>query len=210
MIATVEQARLNLLTRTAQQAGAHEPQWKGAVSDLRERVLELVLTRGYEQRDEPFQLASGELSHDYIDGKRSIAAGADLREVTAAVLEKVEQEFDCVGGLTMGADPLAHAVAYAAPCNWFSVRKEPKGRGLNRYIEGARLDEASRVLIVEDVVTTGGSVLSAYDRVRQTGAEVVAALCLVDRGALARPKFEARGVPYYSLLTYHDLKIEPC
>jgi orotate phosphoribosyltransferase len=182
---------------------------EGTVSTLRDQVIDLVRARGYRWRSEPFELASGELSHDYIDGKRAVGHGDGLRLVAAAALNVIREEFDAVGGLTMGADPIAHAIAYAKPSDWFSVRKQPKGRGLNRWIEGSELGGNSRVVIVDDVVTTGGSALSAYERVRETGATVVAAIALVDRGEAATNLFGSRGVPYYKLVTYRDLQIEP-
>ncbi len=175
-----------------------------------ERVIDLVRKHGHVRRDEPFRLASGQVSHDYIDGKRAVASGADLRLVADAVIAAVAgTRFDAVGGLTMGADPVAHAVAVVSGCDWFSVRKEPKGRGLNQWIEGCSLGRGSRVLLVDDVVTTGGSVFQAYERAIGTGAQVVAAVTLVDRGDVAAPKFKTLGVPYWPLVTYRDLEIEP-
>jgi orotate phosphoribosyltransferase len=176
---------------------------------VREQIIELVRKRGYERSDEPFELASGELSHDYIDGKRAVGDGEDLALVARAIVEAVREPFDVAGGLTMGADPFAHAVAIVKPCGWFSVRKESKGRGLNRYIEGRRLGPGDRVLLVDDVVTTGGSIVTAHERVKATGATVVAAITLVDRGDAARSKFSDLEIPYYALVTYQDLDIEP-
>lgn len=179
------------------------------MADHRDWLVELVRDRGYEYRDEPFELASGELSHDYVDGKRALAHGADLLRIARTIVHTVEEQYVAVGGLTMGADPLTHAVAVAASCDWFTVRKEPKNRGLNRWIEGAQLAPGTRVLLVEDVVTTGGSILTAHDRVREAAATVAAAVTLLDRGDAAEPAFRARGVAYYPLLTYSDLGIEP-
>lgn len=179
------------------------------MSDHRTQIVELVKTRGYRRSEEPFELASGQLSRDYIDGKLAVASGANLALVARAIIGEVSEDFTAVGGLTMGADALAHAVAIVSGCEWFSVRKEPKGRGLNRWIEGARLDSTHRVLLVDDVVTTGGSILQAYDHVIAEGASIVAVVTLVDRGEVARAEFRSRGVPYHGLVTYTDLGIDP-
>jgi orotate phosphoribosyltransferase len=173
-------------------------------------VVELVRSIGYQRRDEPFRLASGALSRDYVDGKRTIAQGRHLKVVAEAAVAAVKGvPFDAVGGLTMGADALAIGVAMVSDCLWFSVRKEPKGRGLEHWIEGAQLLPAHRVLLVDDVITTGGSTKKAYDRVVETGATVVAVVTLVDRGDAARELFASLGVEYRPLVTYADLGIEP-
>jgi len=172
-------------------------------------IVGLIKTRGYEYREEPFRLASGELSHDYIDGKYSVSHGADLRRVAEHMISKVgHRGINAVGGLTMGADPFAHAIALITGWQWFSVRKEPKGRGLGKWIEGARLEPGARVLLVDDVVTKGGSILQAYDHVVAAGAEVVAVVVFMDRGDLAGQAFAERSIPYEALVTYEDLGIE--
>ena len=171
-------------------------------------IVALVRSKGYQHRDEPFRLASGQMSQDYIDGKLAVAHGNDLRRVAQRMAELAGEQVDAVGGLTMGADPFAHAIAVVTGWSWFSVRKEPKGRGLDRWVEGARLGETARVLLVDDVVTTGGSILTAYERVVDTGATVVGVITFVDRGDVARREFARIGVPYQALVTYSDLGIE--
>lgn len=179
------------------------------MSDLRERVVELVRENGYQRRDKPFKLASGQLSHDYIDGKLAVAQGRDLRLVAEAAVEAFGLEFDAVGGLTMGADPLAHGIATVFDRLWFSVRKQPKGRGLDQWIEGSRLGSSHRALLVDDVVSTGGSIIQAYEHVMETGASVVGVVTLVDRGDLASTWFTDLKIPFHALVTYHDLGIPP-
>lgn len=175
-------------------------------------VVRLLRERGYVRRGEPFQLRSGEWSHDYVDGKRALAAGADLKLAATAIVQLAageSAEFDAVGGLTMGADPLAHAIAVVSGASWFSVRKAAKDHGRGQRIEGAVLGAGRRVLLLEDVVTTGGSILEALDAVEATGARVVLATALLDRGTQAAGRLSARSVLYRPLCTYRDLQIAP-
>lgn len=156
------------------------------------------------------QLASGDWSRDFIDAKLALADGRDLETACRAMLELVEGiDFDAVGGLTLGADQFAHVLAVLAGRRWFVVRKAVKGRGTNNRVEGARLAEGVRVLLVDDVVTTGSSIREAYDVISGLGAQVVAAVTLVDRGEVAKATFAGLGVPYFPVATYKDLDIEP-
>lgn len=179
----------------------------------RQRLLEVLRRQGLEQREEPFQLTSGAWSRDYLDGKRALAAGADLELAARVVLDVVDDAevgpVDAAGGLTMGADHLAHAVAIVGSLRWFSVRKRPKEHGREQAVEGAVVEPGTRVLLLDDVVTTGGSVVQALDAIERTGATVVGAVTLCDRGDRAAASFAVRGVPYLPLFTYRDLGIEP-
>jgi orotate phosphoribosyltransferase len=175
----------------------------------RKALAELVLRTGYERRDEPFQLTSGGWSHDYVDGKYAIATGSALRLASEAATEAIGESFDAVGGPTMGADALAHGVSIVSGAAWFSVRKEPKGHGRRAWLEGARLGAGDRVVIVEDVVSTGGSLLKAVDRVKELGAEIVAATALLDRSPVVAKRFEEAGIRWVPLLSWADLDIEP-
>ena len=153
-----------------------------------------VIKRGHEHRDVPFKLASGQTSQHYIDGKHAVDTGARLAVVSQAVVDLAAEnkiEFDAVGDLTMGADALAHGVAMVTGKAWFSVRKEPKSRGLEQFIEGFRLRDhpGTRVLLVEDVVEHGGSVRKAYDRSIEAGAVVTGVIPMVDRGEVAARTF---------------------
>jgi orotate phosphoribosyltransferase len=168
-----------------------------------------IARNGHERREEKFLLACGQWSHDYLDGKFAVEDGLTLTRVGEYMAATAGVEFDAVGGLTMGADPFAHTIAILKSCRWFSVRKEPKKRGLAKWIEGARLGPGDRVLLVDDVVTMGGSILDALIHVEETGARVVAATAFIDRGDNAAPLFAARGIPYAPLVTYRHLGIEP-
>jgi orotate phosphoribosyltransferase len=175
----------------------------------RESLAGLVRGTGYERRDQPFQLSSGGWSHDYVDGKYAIATGPALRAASQAVLDLFGDSFDAVGGPTMGADALAHGVAIVAGCAWFSVRKEPKGHGRGAWVEGTRLQPGDRVLMVEDVVSTGASLLRAAEKVTDLGASVVAATALLDRSPRVGETFRAAGIRWEPLITWSDLGIEP-
>lgn len=176
----------------------------------RQRLVEIVRERGLIRLPEPVQLRSGQWSSEFVDGKAALARGADLELACRVLLDAVSHlAFDAIGGLTMGADQFAHVGAVLSDRQWFVVRKEPKGRGTNQRVEGARITPGLRVLLVEDVVTTGGSIVQAYEVVRELGADVVAAVTLVDRGDVAAGFFADREVPYRALVTYRDLGIPP-
>jgi orotate phosphoribosyltransferase len=182
------------------------------VSDLRQRSIEIVKTYGLVHREEPFRLTSGELSHDYMNGKKALAAGDRLRTACEAIVEMAAEqgvEFDAVGGLTLGADCYAYGIAMLTGKEWFVVRKQQKEHGAKQRVEGAELGPGVRVLLVDDVVTTAGSILQSLDVVQELGAEVVLAVTLVDRGDVGRVKFAERGVRYSPLMTYADLGIAP-
>jgi orotate phosphoribosyltransferase len=180
------------------------------LSELRNAVVKIVQENGLERRDPPFTLASGELSHDYMDGKRALASGANLRMACMALIELANEqgaEFDAVGGLTLGADAFSTGIAMLTDKKWFVVRKQVKDHGKGQRVEGAALGPGIRVLLVDDVVTTGGSILDALEVVLATGAEITLAVTLVDRGDAAAKKFADLGVPYQPLITYKDLGI---
>ncbi|MGI8491851.1 MAG: orotate phosphoribosyltransferase [Acidimicrobiales bacterium] len=178
-------------------------------AQTRRELAELVRTHGYEHRPEPFTLSSGATSHNYVDGKHAVATGPALRQACEAMIEAVDQPFDAVGGPTMGADALAHGVALLSGAGWFSVRKEAKGHGRGAWVEGRRLQPGDRVLIVEDVVSTGGSLLKAVERVVDLDVEVVAATALLDRSPKVGERFEAAGIRWVPRLTWDDIGIEP-
>ncbi|MGH9164416.1 MAG: orotate phosphoribosyltransferase [Acidimicrobiales bacterium] len=180
-----------------------------ALATPRDRVIEVVRARGLRRLDEPVQLASGEMSRDFIDAKAALSRGADLELACRALLASCESiAFDAVGGLTMGADQFAHVMAVLAGCEWFVVRKAPKGRGTDKLVEGAPIGPGSRVLLVDDVVTTGGSIQQAHQVITALGATVVAATTLVDRGEVAARFFEEQAIAYFPLVTYRHLGIE--
>jgi orotate phosphoribosyltransferase len=179
--------------------------------DDRARLLELLRTLSFEQRK--VVLASGKESDFYVDCKRTALTAEGHVLVGRCLLEevlKVKPLVRGVGGLTLGADPIASAISYSSfvaghPVDAFIVRKEPKGHGTGQWIEGRKtIPDGSRVIVLEDVVTTGGSALKAIERCRAEQLEVVACLALVDRLEGGREAIEASGVPLRSLFTRKD------
>lgn len=183
------------------------------LSEARTALRSIVVQRGLSHFSEPVQLASGEFSSDFVDGKQALSRGSDLATACAALVELVAEagvEFDAVGGLTLGADQFAHGVAVflADDTEWFVIRKAPKDRGTKKLVEGADI-AGKRVLLVDDVVSSGGSIQQAYRNVCDAGGHVVMAVTLVDRSDIATRFFDEVGVVYRPLLTYRDLKIAP-
>lgn len=176
----------------------------------RERLLGLLRTFSFERRK--VTLASGRESNFYIDCKRTTLAAEGHWLVGRLLLERIQRLGDgveAVGGLTLGADPIASAVSMASwmgarPLQGFIVRKEAKGHGTGRYIEGPPLQAGTRVAIVEDVVTTGGSGLQACERAEAAGLVVAGVFALVDRQEGGREAVEARGYRLDSLFVRSD------
>jgi orotate phosphoribosyltransferase len=171
----------------------------------RRRLLELLTRLAYQERE--VVLASGRRSNFYIDCKQAVltAEGHFLAGwLIQHVIAERAPEVVAVGGLTMGADPLASAVATLSflgprPLGAFYVRKEPKGHGTGKWIEGERaLPAAAKVAILEDVVTTGGSTIKAIERAREHGLDVRLVVALVDREEGGREAVEQQ-VPLVAL-----------
>ena len=180
----------------------------------RKRLIELL------QRDAlklgTFTLASGRLSHYYVDGRKLTLSAEGAALIGAGVLGLLLKEFtvDSIGGLTLGADPIVGAALALAPgaglsrLTGFLVRKEAKGHGTGKLVEGP-LEPGSRVAIVDDVATTGGSSLQAVQAVQAMGCKVVVVIAVLDRLEGAAAAFAAQGLPFRALLTIRDLGVEP-
>lgn len=156
------------------------------------------------------RLASGRTADYYVDLRRVTLDGGAAPLVGRVMRALVaDWEFEAVGGLTLGADPVATAMLHAATAEGgrldaFVVRKAEKAHGLQRRIEGSPV-EGRRVLAVEDTSTTGGSVLTAVEALREAGAEVVGVAVIVDRDTGAKEKIEALGLPYRYAISLEDL-----
>ena len=170
-------------------------------SELARLVKELAVVHG------KVTLSSGKEADYYVDLRRATLQhqaapliGSLLRQITA------DWDYTAVGGLTLGADPVAAAMMHAdgPALDSFVVRKSAKAHGMQRQIEGPDVT-GRRVLAVEDTSTTGGSVLTAVEALREAGAEVVGVATVVDRDTGAREAIEAEGLTYRSLLGLADL-----
>lgn len=172
--------------------------------ELIEHVRNLAVVRGR------VTLASGREADYYVDLRRVTLDGAAAPLVGSVMRELVSDwEFEAVGGLTLGADPVAVAMLHDAAhgggrLDAFVVRKESKAHGLQRRIEGTEV-AGRRVLVVEDTSTTGGSVMTAVEAVREAGGEIVGVAVIVDRDTGAREKIEAAGLPYRYAFGLADL-----
>ncbi len=180
-------------------------------------VRELVAEHAYIRSEEPFTLSSGAVTHDYIDAKQVLMINeyqAEVGRAMAAVISERGIAYDSVGGLELGAIYVAQALlvhewaANRGRTQSFVVRKKPKIHGTGLQIEGPSLADRD-VIVVDDVVTTGDSLLRAVDAVTAEGARVVLAITVVDRGDIAGSKIELLGVPYHPLTTYRDYGIAP-
>jgi orotate phosphoribosyltransferase len=156
-------------------------------------------------------LSSGQKAQYYVDAKRAILRPPAFRAVGELIaVEAGERGATAVGGMTMGADPLASAAIGADGGDdliAFFVRKEKKQHGLQRWIEGPVLEPATRCLVVEDVVTTGGSTVRAIERILEEGHEVAGVVSVVDRLAGGGEAIQeaSGGVPYRPLVTIDEL-----
>ena len=179
--------------------------------DEKGALKKIILERSY--REGTFKLTSGRISDFYIDCKQTTlsAEGAYLcGRLFFEMIRKIPN-ISAVGGMTLGADPLVTAVSVVsylekAPIPAFIIRKEPKGHGTGSWIEGkANIPEGSRVALVEDVVTTGGTLVTAIERTRQEGFEVGAVLTLVDRQEGGAETLKSEGFDLLAIFTRSEL-----
>ena len=176
---------------------------------LRRLLLERAVQRG------EFILASGRRSSYYIDCRRATMSAEGMVLIGRMGWQAIRQAGwtpDAVGGLTLGADPVAYAIAAASrgsdhPVNAFTVRKEPKGHGTGRLIEG-NFNSGDAVVIVEDVITSGESAGRALAAVNQAGGRVLGVLAVVDREQGGKRVLEAEGQKVLALTTASDLGLK--
>src|SRR5512137_894714 len=177
----------------------------------REKLKQIILELSYEKR--LVTLASGRQSDFYFDGKQTTlhAEGGFLVGKLFYEAIKDVQGVQAVGGITLGADPIATATSIAAflasnPLHAFIIRKEPKGHGTGQWLEGRKnLPPGTRVVIVEDVVTTGGSSMKAVNRAKEEGLDVLGIVSLVDREEGGRENIEQEGYWLRAIFTKSEL-----
>lgn len=178
------------------------------------RLVDLIARKALKRGT--FRLASGREASFYLDAKQVVLDAEGSMLVGQAILERLAAgpRFpDAVGGMSIGADPITAAVVTMAgvagrPLKGFMIRKEPKDHGTKRYVEGP-VEPGQRVVIVEDVTTTGGSSLTAIERAREFGLVVERVVTVIDRLAGAEAAFAKQGIALESLVTIRDLGIEP-
>lgn len=173
---------------------------------LRDHVFEHSLKTG------DFTLKSGRKSSWFLDTKQTVCRADGVLAVADAALEIMPVDVDAIGGLTMGADPVAFGIAAVAATRGrslrsFSVRKEAKDHGVTGRVAGA-LQPGDRVVITEDTVTRGTSIFEAVEVVRAFGAHPVLITVIVDRGGTCAAMAEEAGIEYRPLLTAPDLGFE--
>lgn len=185
-----------------------------SLKTMRHRLIELILDRSFQYAEQPdFTLASGKKSNFYFNCKPTTLSPEGMFLVGHLLYDLVRSrkraKIQAVGGLTLGADPVAGAIAYTSylkgePLESFVVRKEPKKHGTMQWIEG-QVKKGGRVVIVEDVITTGGSTEKAIVRARECGLRVEGVVILVDRQEGGREKIREMKIPCDALLTREEI-----
>jgi orotate phosphoribosyltransferase len=178
-------------------------------STLRQFLLDALVYLSYREGD--FTLSSGQKSLYYINCKPVTLSAEGALAVGRLLLSLLGTETRAVAGLTLGADPIVSAVSVVSayenrPIPALIVRKEAKGHGTRAYIEGPNLAEGSRVVVLEDVVTTGQSALLAVERLREAGYEVDRVIALVDREQGGGEFYRSRGLQFQALFSIRELQ----
>ena len=173
---------------------------------MKEELLNLLKENAYKKGE--FKLSSGKTSEHYVNCKPVTLTGRGLTLISMMMLEHVDTKV--VAGLTLGADPLVSGVAVCSALdmrliNALIVRKEPKGHGTGAWIEGPEFPKGTKVTVLEDVVTTGGSSIKAVEKLRDAGYVVERVVTVVDRQEGGKDAMIDAGLELYSLFTIEDL-----
>jgi len=173
---------------------------------MKKRLTELIFEKAFKYSEEPvFKLVSGRMSNYYFNCKAVTLHPEGMYLIGNLIYDMIKDSgAKAIGGLTLGADPVAYAVSYTSylkgkPVETFVVRKSAKSHGTMLWIEG-NVKEGDRVVIVDDVITTGKSTIEAITRAKEAGLEIVKVLCLIDRQEGGRENIEAAGCKVDSLI----------
>jgi orotate phosphoribosyltransferase len=174
---------------------------------MKTRLIELIIEKAFIYSEEPvFKLVSGRMSNYYFNCKAVTLYPEGMHLIGNIIYDLIKDlGIKGIGGLTLGADPIAYAVAYTSylkgkPIEAFVVRKTPKSHGTMLWIEG-NIKKGDKVVIVDDVITTGKSTIEAINRVREEGLEIIKVIALIDRQEGGREAIEALGYQLESIIT---------
>lgn len=178
---------------------------------MKERLIELVLERAFKYSEEPvFKLVSGRMSNYYFNCKAVTLHPEGMHLIGNIIFEMIKDSgAKGIGGLTLGADPIAEAVAYTSflkgrPIEAFVVRKSAKSHGTMQWIEG-NIKGGDKVVIVDDVITTGKSTIEAVNKAKEAGLDVIKVIALVDRQEGGRENIEALGHRVEAVITREEV-----
>jgi len=183
------------------------------MDQVKQLLLELLREKAFQKGKRI--LSSGKESDYYLDAKKVTLTGEGAYLAAKLILNLIrEEKINAIGGPTIGADPIVGAIAALSyvegkPINTFIVRKEPKKYGMEKFIEGPGISRGDKVIIIEDVVTTGTSVLKAVEAVRKAGGEVSRVIALVDRLEGATERLRKEGCLLFSIFTCRDFGVNP-
>ena len=179
------------------------------LTTLRQHLLDLLCQLAYKEGD--FVLSSGQRSSYYINGKEVTLHPQGALAIGRLLLSLLPEDTQAVAGLTLGADPIVSAVSVVSayenrPIPALIIRKEAKGHGTRAYIEGPTLPEGAKVVVLEDVVTTGKSAMKAVERLRDAGYEVDRVISLVDRQQGGAEFYQSVNLEFQAVFTIQDLQ----
>ena len=179
------------------------------LTTLRQYLLDLLCQLAYKEGD--FVLSSGQRSSYYINGKEVTLHPQGALAIGRLLLSLLPEDTQAVAGLTLGADPIVLAVSVVSayqnrPIPALIIRKEAKGHGTRAYIEGPTLPSGAKVVVLEDVVTTGKSAMKAVERLRDAGYEVDRVISLVDRQQGGAEFYQSVGLEFQAVFTIEDLQ----
>jgi orotate phosphoribosyltransferase len=178
---------------------------------MKNHLIELIIEKAFKYSEEPiFKLVSGTMSNYYFNCKAVTLHPEGMYLIGNLIFDLINDlNIKGIGGLTLGADPIAYAIAYTSylkgkPVEAFIIRKTPKSHGTMQWIEG-NIKSGDRVVIIDDVITTGKSTIEAITRAKKTGLEIVKVIALIDRQEGGREAVETSGYKFDSIITKDEV-----